>query len=36
MNTVRVDGSTHYVNKEIDLRVFAGMITRSGGEVVQE
>jgi prepilin-type N-terminal cleavage/methylation domain-containing protein len=36
MNTVRADGSTHYINAEIDLRVFAGMITRSGGEVVNE
>jgi prepilin-type N-terminal cleavage/methylation domain-containing protein len=35
MNVTRVDGSTAYINQDIDLRVFAGLITRSGGEIVQ-
>ena len=33
MNTVYADGSTRTVNDNVDLRVFAGAITRAGGEV---
>jgi prepilin-type processing-associated H-X9-DG protein len=36
MNVTRVDGSTAYVNEDVDLRVFAGLITRSGGEITQQ
>jgi prepilin-type N-terminal cleavage/methylation domain-containing protein len=36
MNVTRTDGSTAFISEDIDLRVFCGMITRSGGEVVQE
>jgi len=36
MNVTRTDGSTAYVNEDIDLRVFAALITRAGGEVAQQ
>jgi hypothetical protein len=31
-----VDGSARYVNANINIRVFAQLISRNGGEVVQE
>ena len=33
MNCVYADGSTRTINDNVDLRVFAGAITRNGGEV---
>jgi len=36
MNVVHADGSTRFMNEDIDLRVFAALITRAGGEVVQQ
>lgn len=33
MNTCFADGSVRNINNSIDLRVFAGLITRAGGEV---
>jgi prepilin-type N-terminal cleavage/methylation domain-containing protein len=35
MNTVYADGSTRTINENVDLRVFAGAITRMGGEVAK-
>ena len=36
MNVTRVDGSTGFIQEGVDLRVFCGMITRAGGEIVNE
>ena len=33
MNACYADGSTRTINNNVDLRVFAGVITRAGGEV---
>ncbi len=33
MNTAYADGSTRTINDNVDLRVFAGAITRAGGEI---
>jgi prepilin-type processing-associated H-X9-DG protein len=33
-NAVFSDGSVHFLNANIDIRVFAGLVTRAGGEVV--
>jgi len=35
MNVTRVDGSTAYVSEDVDLRVFAALITRAGGEIAR-
>ena len=31
-NTVFVDGSVHFLNSSIDIRVLAALITKAGGE----
>ena len=36
MNVTRTDGSTAFISEDIDLRVFAALITRAGGEVSQQ
>jgi len=36
MNAVKADGSTSHITQDVDLRVFAAMITRMGGETVRE
>jgi len=33
-NAVFADGSLHFLNAGIDIRIFAGLVTRAGGEVV--
>jgi prepilin-type processing-associated H-X9-DG protein len=33
-NVVMADGSVHFLKASIDIRVFAGLVTRAGGEVV--
>jgi prepilin-type processing-associated H-X9-DG protein len=33
-NAVFADGSVHFLSANIDIRVFAGLVTRAGGEVV--
>jgi prepilin-type N-terminal cleavage/methylation domain-containing protein/prepilin-type processing-associated H-X9-DG protein len=33
-NVAFADGSVHFLKTEIDIRVFAGLVTRAGGEVV--
>ena len=33
-NVVFADGSVHFLKATIDIRVFAGLVTRAGGEVV--
>jgi prepilin-type processing-associated H-X9-DG protein len=35
VNTLFVDGSVHFVNQNIDIRAFAALVTRAGGEVLQ-
>lgn len=34
-NAVFADGALHFVNADIDIRVFARLVTRAGGEVVE-
>jgi prepilin-type processing-associated H-X9-DG protein len=33
-NAVFADGSVHFLKAGIDIRTFAGLVTRAGGEVV--
>jgi prepilin-type N-terminal cleavage/methylation domain-containing protein len=33
-NAVLADGSVHFLNADIDIRIFARLVTRAGGEVV--
>ena len=33
-NVVFADGSVHFLKAAISIRVFAGLVTRAGGEVV--
>jgi prepilin-type N-terminal cleavage/methylation domain-containing protein/prepilin-type processing-associated H-X9-DG protein len=33
-NTAFADGSVHFLNAGVDIRIFAGLVTRAGGEVV--
>ena len=35
MNALLVDGSVHFISQGIDIRNFARLITRNGGEVIQ-
>jgi prepilin-type N-terminal cleavage/methylation domain-containing protein/prepilin-type processing-associated H-X9-DG protein len=35
VNTLFVDGSVHFIDQEIDIRAFAALVTRAGGEVVR-
>jgi len=35
VNTLFVDGSVHFVKQNIDIRTFAALVTRAGGEVLQ-
>ena len=34
VNALFVDGSVHFINQGVDIRTFAALVTRSGGEVV--
>jgi prepilin-type N-terminal cleavage/methylation domain-containing protein/prepilin-type processing-associated H-X9-DG protein len=35
VNALFVDGSVHFINQNIDIRAFAALVTRAGGEVLQ-
>jgi prepilin-type N-terminal cleavage/methylation domain-containing protein/prepilin-type processing-associated H-X9-DG protein len=35
VNTLFVDGSVHFINQNLDIRTFAALVTRAGGEVLQ-
>jgi prepilin-type processing-associated H-X9-DG protein len=35
-NALFADGSVHFLKAAIDIRVFAGLVTRSGGEVISD
>jgi prepilin-type processing-associated H-X9-DG protein len=34
VNTLFADGSVHFIQQNIDIRIFPALVTRNGGEVV--
>ena len=34
VNTLFVDGSVHFISEAVDIRSFAALVTRAGGEVI--